>query len=173
MNELQFYDATLPRAVQGWTTIMCTHGGDHPYVANWWPDAHVIGYEHGFTNQAYDILRVLAGEEPTVPLPDFYDAYQTQRVLEASLLSAVEAPPRFFRRGQVASRPHVGRAHVSDFPIRTGVRDKTSRRWACGAYGDCPARPLDCAATPPRKQHGARRPVGRPTPCTMPLRIYP
>ena len=39
MNELQFYDATLPRAVQGWTTIMCTHGGDHPYVANWWPDA--------------------------------------------------------------------------------------------------------------------------------------
>ena len=88
MNELEYYDATLPRAVQGWTTIMCTHGGDHPYVANWWPDAHLIGYEHGFTNQAYDILRVLAGEEPTVPIPDFEDAYQTQRVLEASLLSA-------------------------------------------------------------------------------------
>ena len=52
MNELQYYDATLPRAVQGWSTIMCTHGGDHPYVANWWPDAHIIGYEHGFTNQA-------------------------------------------------------------------------------------------------------------------------
>ena len=32
MNELQFYDATRPRAVQGWTTIMCTHGGDHPYA---------------------------------------------------------------------------------------------------------------------------------------------
>lgn len=88
MNELEYYDATLPRAVQGWTTIMCTHGGDHPYVANWWPDAHIIGYEHGFTNQAYDILQVLAGEEPTVPIPDFEDAYQTQRVLEAALLSA-------------------------------------------------------------------------------------
>ena len=71
MNELQFYDATLPRAVQGWSTIMCTHGGDHPYVANWWPDAHVIGYEHGFTNQAFDILKVLGGEAPTVPIPDF------------------------------------------------------------------------------------------------------
>jgi len=93
MNELQYYDATLPRAVQGWTTIMCTHGGDHPYVANWWPDAHIIGYEHGFTNQAYDILKVLAGEEPTVPIPDFEDAYQTQRVLEASLLSAEERRP--------------------------------------------------------------------------------
>jgi predicted dehydrogenase len=93
MNELQYYDATLPRAVQGWNTIMVTHGGDHPYVANWWPDAHIIGYEHGFTNQAYDILKALAGEEPTLPLPDFNDAYQTQRVLEAAMLSAQEHRP--------------------------------------------------------------------------------
>jgi predicted dehydrogenase len=90
MNELEFYDATADRAVQGWTTIICTHGGDHPYVANWWPDAHLIGYEHGFVNQAYDILCVLAGQKPTVPIPDFEDAYQTQRVLEAALISAAE-----------------------------------------------------------------------------------
>ena len=31
---------------------------------------------------------VLSGGEPEVPLPDFEDAYQTQRVLEAALLSA-------------------------------------------------------------------------------------
>ena len=90
MNELMFYDATTPRATQGWTDIMVTHGGDHPYVAAWWPDAHVIGYEHGFINMAYDILRVLAGEKPTVPLPDFEDAYQTQRVLEAAMIAAQE-----------------------------------------------------------------------------------
>jgi predicted dehydrogenase len=90
MNELEFYDATLPRGVQGWTPIICTHGGDHPYVANWWPDAHLIGYEHGFVNQAYDIIKVLAGEAPTLPIPDFNDAYQTQRVLEAAMLSAEE-----------------------------------------------------------------------------------
>ena len=90
MNELEFYDATAPRAVQGWTDIIVTHGADHPYVGNWWPDAHLIGYEHAFTNQAYDILRALAGQKPTVPLPDFQDAYQTQRVLEAALLSAAE-----------------------------------------------------------------------------------
>jgi predicted dehydrogenase len=93
MNELQYYDAMLPRAVQGWSTIMCTHGGDHPYVGNWWPDAHLIGYEHGFVNQAYDILKVLAGEQPTVPIPDFEDAYQTQRVLEAALISGCERRP--------------------------------------------------------------------------------
>jgi len=97
MNELEYYDARRPRAVQGWTTIMCTHGGEYPeghvYVGSWWPDAHIIGYEHGFTNQAYDIMRVLAGQEPTVPIPDFEDAYQTQRVLEASLLAAEERRP--------------------------------------------------------------------------------
>jgi predicted dehydrogenase len=88
MNELEFYDATLPRGVQGWTNLMCTHGADHPYVGNWWPDAHLIGYEHGFTNMAYDILQVLAGQPPTAPMPDFEDAYNTQRVLEAAMLSA-------------------------------------------------------------------------------------
>ena len=93
MNELEFYDATLPRAVQGWSNIMCTHGGDHAYVANWWPDAHLIGYEHGFVNQAYDILKVLAGKEPTIPLCDFEEAYQTQRVLEAAMISATERRP--------------------------------------------------------------------------------
>jgi len=93
MNELEFYDATADRAVQGWAPIMVTHGGDHPYVDAWWPDAHIIGYEHGFTNMAYDILRVLAGQKPIVPIPDFQDAYQTQRVLEAVSLSAKNRCP--------------------------------------------------------------------------------
>jgi predicted dehydrogenase len=93
MNKLFFYDATRPRAVQGWTEIMATHGGDHPYVENWWPDAHILGYEHTFVNQAYDILRVLSGQEPTVPIPDFQDAYQTQRVLEAAMLCAEQRHP--------------------------------------------------------------------------------
>ncbi len=90
MNELDFYDATGERATQGWTNIMVTHGAAHPYVASWWPDAHLIGYEHGFVNQACDMLRVLAGQEPVVPIPDFEDAYQTQRVLEAALIAAGE-----------------------------------------------------------------------------------
>ncbi len=90
MNELEFYDATLPRGTQGWQTILCTHTPDHPYVGNWWPDGHIIGYEHCFTNMANDILLKLAGQDPIVPLPDFQDAYQTQRVLEASMLAANE-----------------------------------------------------------------------------------
>lgn len=93
MNVLDFYDATLPRKVQGWTRIMVTHGGDHPYAHAWWPDAHIIGYEHGFINMTADILMVLGGQAPTVPLPDFEDAFQTQRVLHAASLSAQEKRP--------------------------------------------------------------------------------
>lgn len=89
MNELWFHDATLGPRTAGWRRIMATStAGEHPYAASFWPDAHVLGYEHGFTNMASDILRVLGGEEPIVPLPDFEDAYETQRVLEAALVSA-------------------------------------------------------------------------------------
>ncbi len=89
MNELQFFDATESSRLAGWRTIRTTDP-DHPYAADWWPDGHWLGYEHTFTNQAADILRVLAGEEPVVPIADFADALITQRVLEAALVSARE-----------------------------------------------------------------------------------
>ncbi|MHC5027781.1 MAG: Gfo/Idh/MocA family protein [Planctomycetota bacterium] len=90
MNELHWWDNTLPSPDRGWSRILCTNPGDHPYVENYWPPAHLIGYEHGFISQAADILSVLGGGRPVVPLPDFADAYETQRVLEAALLSARE-----------------------------------------------------------------------------------
>jgi predicted dehydrogenase len=88
MNILKFYDASDGPREGGWRRIMCTSAGNHPYAAAWWPDAHVLGYEHGFVNQLADILRVLGRRKPEVPLPDFADAYETQRVLEASVLAA-------------------------------------------------------------------------------------
>ncbi len=90
MNTLEFYDTTVDRRVQGWTKIMVTHGGDHSYAANWWPDAHIIGYEHGFINQTADMMNILGGKSPVVPMPDFEDAYKTQQVLEAAMVSAQE-----------------------------------------------------------------------------------
>ncbi|MCB9831736.1 MAG: Gfo/Idh/MocA family oxidoreductase [Planctomycetes bacterium] len=77
----------------GWTRVMCTSAGRQPWVAAWWPDAHVLGYEHGFVNQVADMMRVLAGEEPEAPLADFADACRTQAVLEAALRAAAEARP--------------------------------------------------------------------------------
>ena len=67
-----------------------TAAGEDPYGDAWWPEGHLIGYEHTFVNMVADMMAVLAGEEPTVPLPNFADAYETQRVLEAALVSARE-----------------------------------------------------------------------------------
>lgn len=93
MNWLEYYDATTERKQQGWTKIMVTHGPDHPYAGAWWPDAHIIGYEHGFINQVADMMMALGGKTPTVPLPDFEDAYKTQQVLEAAIVSAEQRRP--------------------------------------------------------------------------------
>jgi predicted dehydrogenase len=69
---------------------MCTDADHHPFAHAWWPDAHVLGYEHGFINLASSMFRSIGGREEAVetPMADFEDAYQTQRVLEAAVLSA-------------------------------------------------------------------------------------
>lgn len=94
MCELEWYDATLPEHLQGWSTINVSNGGaDHPYAAAWWPTAHAIGYEHGFINQAADMMYDMAGKKIIAPLPDFKDAFETQRVLQAVTLSAKNRCP--------------------------------------------------------------------------------
>ena len=94
MNELDWYDATLPAQLQGWNTINVTDGNaNHPYAASWWPTAHVLGYEHSFINQAADMLTVIGGGEPVVPLADFADAYKVQRVLSAVVESDKQRSP--------------------------------------------------------------------------------
>ncbi|ASN19629.1 Gfo/Idh/MocA family protein [Arthrobacter sp. YN] len=84
MNSLQFYDAALePDA--GFRKIMVTEPS-HPYVGNWWPTGHGLGYEHGFTHQVVDLVTAIgAGEQPS---PSFADALQVQKVLAAVEASA-------------------------------------------------------------------------------------
>ncbi|MBI1336336.1 MAG: gfo/Idh/MocA family oxidoreductase [Phycisphaera sp.] len=88
MCELEWFDNTLPEKLRGWSTINVSNGAAHPYVGAWWPAAHALGYEHGFINQAADMIGAIGGKKPVVPLPDFEDAYNTQRVLEAVVQSA-------------------------------------------------------------------------------------
>src|SRR5262249_52741004 len=88
MKNLWYFDAREDGGTAGWRKIMCTAAGQHPYAGAWWPEGHVIGYEHTFVNMVADMMAVLGGEQPIVPLADFSDAYETQRVLEAALLSS-------------------------------------------------------------------------------------
>jgi predicted dehydrogenase len=80
MNLLHFFDGTEPGATAGFRRIVVTEP-DHPYVGAWWPPGHLIGYEHGYTHQAVDLVRdIAAGTDPT---PSFADGLQVQRVLAA------------------------------------------------------------------------------------------
>ncbi len=89
LNELWLHDAPDGARSAGWRRIVATDPS-HPWVARWWPEGHMLGYEHGFVNMAADILATLSGDKPPVPLPDIADAWETQRVLAAALLAARE-----------------------------------------------------------------------------------
>ncbi len=85
MNAVQYYDATVPATEQGFRRIYVTEA-DHPYLEAWWPPGHMLGYEHGFSHQAKDLVEAIAaGVQPT---PSFADGYQVQRVLDAVERSA-------------------------------------------------------------------------------------
>jgi predicted dehydrogenase len=79
-NVLQFFDSTEPIDEQGFRRILVTEP-EHPYVSAWWPPGHGLGYEHGFTHQAVDLLTAIA--ESRQPEPSFDDGLLVQRVLGA------------------------------------------------------------------------------------------
>ena len=54
---------------------------EHPYISAWWPPGHGLGYEHGFTHQAVDLLTAIA--ENRQPEPSFDGGLRVQRVLGA------------------------------------------------------------------------------------------
>ena len=94
MNVLDYYDGSADRLVRGWTSIeVGDAGAGHPWADGWYPAGHPIGYQDTFTNQAVDILRLLGGADPVVPLPDFAEALVVQAVLEAVLVSARRRAP--------------------------------------------------------------------------------
>lgn len=80
LNELEFYDATLPETGLGFQRILVTEH-DHPYLAPWWPTGHMLGYEHGFSHQAYDFVTAIG--EGSQPRPSFAEGLHVQRVLDA------------------------------------------------------------------------------------------
>src|SRR5690606_936853 len=85
MNTLWFYDASAPDETPGFTRILVTEP-THPYLGAWWPPGHVLGYEHGFSHQAADLLTSIA--EGTDPEPSFADGLRVQRVVAAVQASA-------------------------------------------------------------------------------------
>jgi predicted dehydrogenase len=82
---LWVHDHTEDPRTHGFKRVLVTEAS-HPYVEAWWPPGHVLGYEHGFTHQAVDMIAaVKQGRDPE---PSFADGLDVQRVLAAIEQSA-------------------------------------------------------------------------------------
>lgn len=80
LNELGFLDATVPVREQGFRRILVNEP-EHPYIGAWWPQGHIIGWEHTFTHEIRDFLAAIgSGTEPS---PSFDDGLAVQRILAA------------------------------------------------------------------------------------------
>jgi predicted dehydrogenase len=86
MNEIQLFQRNDPPEAQGFRTIIATEGGQHDYIANWWPPGHIIGYEHEFHHAVVDFMAAI--ENGTSIAPNFYDGLKEVEVLAAGTLSA-------------------------------------------------------------------------------------
>ncbi|MEN6357759.1 MAG: Gfo/Idh/MocA family oxidoreductase [Armatimonadota bacterium] len=85
MNEIEYFDLSDKPKYQGWKTILVTEA-DHPYIRGWWPSGHIIGWQHTFVHQIYNLMNDIA--EHKCPTPNFYDGLKCQAVLEAVEKSA-------------------------------------------------------------------------------------
>jgi len=82
MNRLKFYNGDDPKDRQGFRDILVTQRDNiQPYVSNWWPPGHGIGYEHTFVHTVADFVNACAAGQPVHPT--FEDGWKTQRVLTA------------------------------------------------------------------------------------------
>jgi predicted dehydrogenase len=82
MNRLKWFDNSRQADRQGFSDILVTQGGGvHPFVGNWWPPGHIIGYEHTFVHTIADFVNACVDGKAVQPT--FEDGMRNQRVLEA------------------------------------------------------------------------------------------
>ncbi len=86
LNRLEFFDNADDSTVRGWRSIHVTDG-DQPYMNKWWVPGLGIGYEHSFIHHVADFLKSL--ETGTPCAPTFKDAFETEKVCQAVLDSAI------------------------------------------------------------------------------------
>ena len=89
LHRLEYFDHGDEGKLRGWRSIHVTdHGGDHPYMSNWWVPGLQIGYAESFVHQVADFLVAMDKGEPCSPT--FREALQTQQVCDAVLRSAAQ-----------------------------------------------------------------------------------
>ena len=88
-NELQvFWKGEQPRESQGFHDVLVSESF-HPFWGNWWPQGHIIGWEHTFIHEITHLLDAIVNDKQVAPYgADFTDGYRNAVICDAILKSA-------------------------------------------------------------------------------------
>ena len=89
MNELEvFWIDDEPKETRGFHNVLVSEPY-HPWWENWWPQGHMIGWEHTFVHEITHLLDCIVNDRPVAPIgADFEDGYRTAVICDAILESA-------------------------------------------------------------------------------------
>ena len=90
LNELQVFlsDSAPGERAQGFRTVLVSEP-DHPFWEHWWPQGHMIGWEHSFVHELHHFLTAIRTGGDVAPHgADFEDGYRASEVADAMLRSA-------------------------------------------------------------------------------------
>jgi len=89
LNELDIHWAEgEPADSRGFQNILVTEGSD-PWISNWWPPGHIIGWEHTFVHEIYHLLDCIINDKEVGPEgATFEDGYNACVVADAMVESS-------------------------------------------------------------------------------------
>jgi predicted dehydrogenase len=89
MNELEvFWAGEKPETTQGFHNVLVSEPY-HPYWSNWWPQGHMIGWEHTFVHEFDHFFRSIVNGTDVAPIgADFVDGYKNAVICDAIVESA-------------------------------------------------------------------------------------
>ena len=90
MNNLEVYMKDQDKNVQGFTKVIVSESY-HPFWKNWWPQGHIIGWEHTFVHELNHFFDALVNKTAIAPYgADFEDGYRNAVICDAIGRSAKE-----------------------------------------------------------------------------------
>ena len=89
LNELDvLWAGEEPASTQGFQNVSVTEAY-HPFYSNWWPQGHIIGWEHTFIHELTHLIDCIVNDKEVAPHgATFKDGYRAAVVCDAILKSA-------------------------------------------------------------------------------------